>query len=59
MRHIPRAELLEALRQSLRDLEKIKLLSPDDLHIIEVRRNLKAKIAAMEAQQGQSNDTAA
>jgi hypothetical protein len=59
MRHIPQTELLEALRQSLRDLERLTLLSPEDLQIIEARRNLKAKIASMEEQQGQSDDTAA
>jgi hypothetical protein len=59
MRHIPQAALLEALRQSLRDLENLTLLSPEDLQIIEARRNLKAEIASMEEQQGQSDDMAA
>jgi hypothetical protein len=55
MSHIPHAELLDALRQSLRNLENLKLISPDDLEIIEVRHNLEAQISGMEAQQGRSH----
>ena len=53
MRHIPKPEMLEALKQSLHDLENLTLLSPDDLDIIELRRDLKANIEAIETQQRQ------
>jgi len=45
-----RAELLEAMRGCLQDLEELKLLSPDDLDIIDERRILRRKIAELEAE---------
>jgi hypothetical protein len=50
MRHIPQADLLQALKQSLHDLDNVKLLSPDDLDILDLRRNLREQIAAIERQ---------
>lgn len=50
MRHMGNADLLlEGLKQSLRDLDNLKLLGPCDLEILEVRRNLKKQIAALES----------
>ena len=48
MPHIPQPDLLEAMKASLRELNSLKLLSPDDLEILDLRRNLKEQIAAME-----------
>jgi hypothetical protein len=53
MRHILTADLLEAMRECLRNLENLKLLSPDDLDILDLRRDLKEKIAVLERQQSQ------
>jgi len=58
MRHVPTADLLEAMRESLRDLENLKLLSPDDLDILDLRRNLKERIAVLERQQSQGKKQA-
>ena len=46
--HVPRAELLEAMKGCLHDLEELKLFSPDDLDIIDERRILRQKIAELE-----------
>ena len=43
-----RAELLEAMKGCLYDLEELKLLSPDDLDIFDERRILRQKIAKLE-----------
>lgn len=48
MRHISKAELLEAMKQSLHDLENLKLLSPNDLEILGLRRSLRERIAVLE-----------
>ena len=50
MRHASKSELLEAMRESLRNLENTKLLSPDDLDILKSRHDLEAKIATLERQ---------
>ena len=50
MRLLPKAELLEMMKASLRDLDKLKLLSPNDLYILRVRRNLRNKIDELERQ---------
>lgn len=50
MRQVPKADLLDALRQSLREVENLKLISPGDLDILDLRRILKERIAAMEGQ---------
>lgn len=54
MRHISKAELLEAMKRSLHDLENLKLLSPNDLEILDLRRSLKERIAALEREQSQA-----
>jgi len=41
-------ELLEAMKGCLHDLEELKLLTPDDLDIIDERRILRVKIAELE-----------
>jgi hypothetical protein len=49
-----RAELLEAMKGCLHDLEELKLLSPDDLDIIDERRILRRKIAELEGETDQA-----
>jgi hypothetical protein len=44
---VPKAELLEAMRGCLHDLEEMKLLSPGDLDIIDTRRILRQKISEL------------
>ena len=48
MRHILKADLLQAMKESLRDLENLRLLSPNDLEILTLRRNLERLIAVLE-----------
>jgi hypothetical protein len=43
-----RSELLETLKECLRDLENVKLLSPDDPDIVYHKRVLREEIAALE-----------
>jgi rRNA maturation endonuclease Nob1 len=50
MRHVPEAEPLDAMKKRLRDLEKIRLLSPTDLEVLTLRRNLQKQIALLESQ---------
>jgi hypothetical protein len=45
---VRRTELLEAMKGCLHDLEELKLLTPDDLEIIDERRILRVKIAELE-----------
>jgi hypothetical protein len=45
-----RAELLEAMKGCLHDLEELKLFSPDDLDIIDERRILRQRIAELEGE---------
>ena len=54
MRNAINPNSLEVLKQSLRDLEALKLIGPSDLDILDMRRDLKQRIAALEAQQEQS-----
>ena len=48
MRHSLQPELLEALKKSLRDLENVKILNPDDSEILLLRRILRQRIAELE-----------
>jgi hypothetical protein len=48
MRHVPKPELVDAMKDCLRDLENTKLISPDDLDIIDQKRILRQKIAELE-----------
>jgi hypothetical protein len=50
MRLLPKVELLEVMRASLRDLDNLKLLSPSDLEVLQARRNLRGKIDELERQ---------
>ena len=50
MRHVSKSELIEAMRESLRNLENTKLLSPDDLDILKSKHDLEAKISKLERQ---------
>jgi len=56
MRDVPKADLLDALKQSLRDLENLKLLSPNDLAVLDLRRSLKDQVAALEKELDQQRD---
>jgi hypothetical protein len=48
MGRIVEAELLDAMKDCLRRLENLKLLSPSDLDIVNERRILRQKIAKLE-----------
>jgi hypothetical protein len=48
MRHFVEPGLLDALKESLHDLENVKLISPGDLDIIDEKRILRQKIAELE-----------
>lgn len=51
MRNVPEAEPLIALKTLLRDLENTKLIYPDDISILSLKRDLTAKIASLKKQQ--------
>ncbi|HXU14134.1 MAG TPA: hypothetical protein VN708_03315 [Terriglobales bacterium] len=55
-RHVPQADLLQAMKDCLRDLENLKLLSPDDLEIFNLRRSLKERIAELERQKNEQEE---
>ena len=58
MRLLPKVELLEVMKASLRDLDNLKLLNPSDPYVLRVRRNLRAKIDELERQlEVQQDDT--
>ena len=59
MRHVHQTELLAAMKSNLRDLENIRLLGPDDLEILTLRRYLRARIAELEKRQNSINEVAA
>ena len=48
MVQVLRADLLDAMKDCLRDLENVKLLSPDDLDILDEKRILRQKIDELE-----------
>jgi hypothetical protein len=48
MSHILKPELLDAMKDCLRDLENVKLINPDDLDIIDEKRILRQQIAVLE-----------
>jgi hypothetical protein len=48
VRHVLKPGLLEAMKDCLRDLENVKLISPDDLAIIDQKRILRQKISELE-----------
>jgi len=48
MHHIPKDEPIMAIKALLHDLENTKLIFPDDISILSLRRDLKARIAQFE-----------
>lgn len=46
--HVPKHELLRVMKDCLRDLENVKMLSPDDLGIVDQKRTLRQTIADLE-----------
>ncbi len=47
MRHGLKPELLDAMKDSLRDLENVKTVSPDDPQLVRLKQNLRKKIAEL------------
>jgi hypothetical protein len=52
--HVPKHELLRVMKDCLRDLENVKVLSPDDLSIIDQKRTLRQTIVELERDEGQA-----
>ena len=50
--HVPKQELLRVMKDCLRDLENVKMLSPDDLSIVDQKRTLRETIAQLERDEG-------
>ena len=48
MRHPLEPELLDAMKDCLRDLENVKTLSPDDPQLERLKQNLRKKITELE-----------
>ncbi len=59
MRHVPKPELVDAMKDCLRDWENTKLISPDDLDIIDEKRILRQKIAELENEDSDGQEKAA
>ena len=59
MRHVPKPELVAAMKDCLSDLENTKLISPDDLDIIDEKRILRQKIAELEKEDSGGQEMAA
>ena len=59
MAHVLKAELLESMKDCLRDLQGLKLLSPDDLKIVNQKRILRHKIAELEKESADGYEIAA
>ena len=51
MCHVPQAAPLAGMKALLRDLENTKLIYPDGLNIIRLKRDLRAKITELEKAQ--------
>jgi hypothetical protein len=58
MQHVPKPELLDAMKGCLHDLENVKLLSPDDLDIIDQKRVLRHEIDELENEDSDEYDLA-
>jgi hypothetical protein len=56
MVQVLRADLLDAMKDCLRDLENVKLLSPDDLDILDEKRILRQKIDELENQDSDGHE---
>lgn len=48
MRQLLKTQMLDALKQSLRDLEDLKLVGSQDRHIEFLKRDLRNRIAELE-----------
>jgi hypothetical protein len=48
MHRIIKPELLDAMKDCLRDLENAQLISPDDLDLIDQKRVLRQQITTLE-----------
>ncbi len=48
MRHPLEPELLDAMKDCLRDLENVKTLSPDDPQLERLKQNLRKKLTELE-----------
>jgi len=59
MPHLIEPEFLDAMKDCLHDLENVKLLSPDDLDIIDQKRILRQKIAGLEREYSDGHKRAA
>ena len=59
MRSVPKLELVHAMKDCLRDLENTKLISPNDLDIIDEKRILRRKIAELESEDSDGQQKAA
>jgi hypothetical protein len=59
MVQVLRADLLDAMKDCLRDLEIVKLLSPDDLDILDEKRILRQKIDELENEDSDGQEKAA
>jgi len=53
---VSKPELLDAMKESLQKLEQLKLISPEDLDIIDERRILRREIDELEQECRQSRD---
>jgi hypothetical protein len=54
MRQLIEPELLDAMKIACQGIENVKLLSPDDLDIIDEKRLLRQKIAELEREDSDS-----
>lgn len=53
---VSKPELLDAMKESLQKLEQLKLISPEDLDIIDERRILRREIDELEQECRQSRE---
>ena len=51
MRQLLKTQLLDALRDSLRDLENLRLVSADDPNVLLLKEHLRNKIIELEHEQ--------
>jgi predicted ATP-grasp superfamily ATP-dependent carboligase len=49
MHYVLKSDLLDAMKDCLRDMDNAILISPEDLDIIDEKRILRRKIAKLEA----------
>jgi hypothetical protein len=56
MPHVLKPELLDAMKDCLRDLENVQLISPEDLDIIDQKRFLRQIIGELENEESDGYD---